>query len=266
MIIDGRAIADDIYSALEKRSAEIGRTLTLGIVVAGHDPVIESFVRIKARAAERLGVRIDRADIAEHASTEEAIRAVRDIASRTDAIIVQLPLPGGIDVNAVLSEIPHDKDVDAINPRHSSERSPVEAPVALAVIEILRRGDISIEGKQAVVLGAGRLVGVPAAALLKQLGAQVSLVTLEQGSIADLKSADIIICGVGNPGFVKPEHVKVGVALIDAGTSEQGGAIVGDADPTCGQKAALFTPVPGGVGPVAVAMIFKNLFDLAQRP
>ncbi len=205
-----------------------------------------------------------RVDLPDGAKTEQAIDAVRSLAKEADAIIVQLPLPKSVDTNAVLSEIPHEKDVDAINPVSESERL-VEAPVALAVVEILDRSHVAIRGKHAVVVGAGRLVGTPSAALLKKLGADVSKFTLEEGSINDLKDADIIVLGAGNPGFIKPEHLKRGVVLIDAGASEAKGNVVGDADPACAKKASVFTPVPGGIGPVAVAMIFKNLFDLVEK-
>ncbi len=262
MIVDGRSIAADIYSELaDFFTAHRAR---LGIVVIGENPVIEQFVRIKMRAAERLGVEMVRVDLPGTATTGQAIEAVEHLAARTDAIIVQLPLPKTADANAVLSSIPARKDVDAINPRHSIER-PVEAPVALAVIEILQRGGVDIAGKRAVVVGAGMLVGAPSAQLLKACGAQVGMLTLEEGSIEDLKAADIIVSGAGSPGLIKPDHIKNGVALIDAGTSEQGKKVVGDADPACAKIASVFTPVPGGVGPVAVAMIFRNLKTLIEK-
>ncbi len=265
MIIDGRAVADDLYAQLRVRRDVLRTAPRLGIIVAGVNPVIEQFVRIKTRAAGNLDVEVMRVDLPESATTEALIQAVRDLAAKTDALIVQLPLPRGIDTNAVLSEIPHGKDVDVINPRHSGEFSPIEAPVALAVVELLRRGGVDPRGQRAVVIGAGRLVGAPSAELLKKLGAEVSMFTLEEGSIEDLKDADIVVCGAGNPGFVKPEHIKEGVAIIDAGASESEGVIRGDADPACAEKASVFSPVPGGVGPVAVAMIFKNLFDLIEQ-
>lgn len=265
MTIDGRAIADDMYAELSERRGTFERPITLGILVVGVDPVIESFVGIKTRAAERLAVTVQRVDLPAGATTEAVIEAVRAMNESTDALIVQLPMPKQIDTNAVLSAIEPMKDVDAINPMHSAENSPIDAPVALAVVEILERGNISIAGKKAVVIGAGRLVGAPTAVLLKKLGANVSMFTLEEGSIDDLKDADIVVCGAGKPGMVKPEHIKEGVALVDAGASEQGGVIRGDADPACADKAALFTPVPRGVGPVAVAMIFRNLFYLVEK-
>jgi methylenetetrahydrofolate dehydrogenase (NADP+)/methenyltetrahydrofolate cyclohydrolase len=265
MIVDGKAIAEDIYSQLAARRAKILRPLKLGIIVGGPDPVIEQFVRIKTKAAARLDIEMVRVDLPLKATTEDVLAAVRELAERTDALIVQLPLPKNIDVNATLSEIPSEKDVDAINPRHSGGHGAVDAPVAEAAIEVLKRSNVEIKGKRAVVIGAGRLVGAPSAVLLKRLGADVSMFTLQEGSIEDLKDADIVVCGAGNPGFVKPEHLKHGVALIDAGASEQSGKVVGDADPKCASIASVFTPVPGGIGPIAVALIFKNLLDLIEQ-
>lgn len=265
MIIDGKKIAEDIYTELAPKFAALGRKVRLGIVVVGENPVIESFVKIKTRSAERLGIEMVRVNLPETCRIEEIIGALKDLAENTDAVIAQLPLPNGIDVHTVLAAVPKEKDVDALNPAVREEERPVHAPVALAVVEILGRSGVAIEGKRTVVVGAGRLVGAPTAWFLRSLGADVSMFTLEEGSIEDLKDADIIVSGAGNPGFIKPGHIKGGVALIDAGASELNKKISGDADPACAEKASVFTPVPGGVGPVAVAMIFRNLLDLVQK-
>lgn len=265
MILDGKAIAEDMYQALAKRRALFKQGIKLGIVVGAHSPVIESFVRIKTRAAARLNIEMVRVDLPESADTVAAIEAVKQLAAATDSVIVQLPLPKTLDTDAVLGAIPPEKDVDALNPTIPEDKHPVFAPVALAVIELLKRAGVQIEGKKAVVVGAGRLVGAPSAILLKRLGARVSLFTLKEGTVEDLKDADIIVCGAGNPGFIKAEQIKEGVAMVDAGASESKGRVVGDADPACAEKASVFTPVPGGVGPVAVAMIFRNLFDLVEK-
>lgn len=265
MIIDGKAIAEDMYEALAKRRALFKQGIKLGIVVAAPSPVIESFVRIKTRAAAKLNIDMVRIDLPEGADTDAAIEVVKRLAEVTDSVIVQLPLPKTLDTDAVLSAIPPEKDVDALNPTIPEDKHPVFAPVALAVIELLKRAGVQIEGKKAVVVGAGRLVGAPSAVLLKRLGARVSMFTLTEGSALDLKDADIVVCGAGNPGFIKVEHIKEGVALIDAGASESKGRVMGDADPACANIASVFSPVPGGVGPVAVAMIFRNLFDLLEK-
>ena len=262
MIIDGKAIAEDMYSDLESLRS---RTSTLGIIVASRDPVIESFVRIKSRAAARLHVELRRIDLLDKPTTEDALSAIEKIAPEVDGIIIQLPLPESLDTVAILSAIPPNLDVDGINPTIAEGDRIVRAPVAGAIAEILKRNAVDVKNKKAVVVGAGRLVGAPALHLLASLGAQVSVVTLESGSLEDLKNADIVVLGAGNPGFVKPEILKEGAVLIDAGTSESSGKVVGDADPSCGPKCSLFTPVPGGVGPIAVAMIFKNLYALAEK-
>lgn len=253
MTIDGKAIAEGVYARLPKGG------LTLGILVGEKNPVIDSFVKIKERAAAKLGITLVRDELPSGANTDEAVAATIALAGKTDGIIVQLPLPATIDVAKVLAAIPGDKDVDGI-----SLAPIVRPPVAEAVKEILAHEHVEVAGKKAVVVGSGRLVGRPSAEVLRELGAEV--VVLERGDSLDvLKGADIVVLGAGDSGLVQPEHVKNGVVLIDAGTSETGGKVKGDADPACAEIASVFTPVPGGVGPIAVAMIFKNLFELAGR-
>jgi methylenetetrahydrofolate dehydrogenase (NADP+)/methenyltetrahydrofolate cyclohydrolase len=254
MIVNGKEIAESIYVTLEQSRHALIRMPRLGIIVGTRDPVIESFVRIKTRAAMRLGVEIVREELPEGVATAEAVAALTTLATHVDGIIVQLPLPPQIDTDALLAAIPPEKDVDGISvaPR-------VRPPVAEAVAEILRREHVEVSGTKAVVIGSGRLVGQPCATLLKELGAHV--IGINKGeSLNPLRDADIAVLGAGVPAFVKPDMIKDGVILIDAGTSEVGGKIAGDADPASAEKASLFTPVPGGVGPIAVAMIFKNLF------
>lgn len=255
MIIDGRAIAEAAYVAL-------GDTLVgakLGIVVSVGDAVTDSYVRIKTRAAQRLGVEIVRRELPVGATTADALDAVRSLTDAADGIIVQLPLPGSVEADTVLAEVPPSHDVDALNPGAS-----VEAPVAGAMQEILRAAGVEVAGKRAVVVGKGRLVGAPCASLLRELGADVTAVT-KGDSLDVLKDADIVVSGAGSPGLITPDMISDGVVLIDAGTSESSGKVAGDADPACADKSSVFTPVPGGVGPVAIAMIFKNLAALSQR-
>jgi methylenetetrahydrofolate dehydrogenase (NADP+)/methenyltetrahydrofolate cyclohydrolase len=263
-IVDGKAIAEDIYAGLSPKFAALRRQVRLGIVVVGANPVIESFVAIKTRSAERLGIEMVRVNVSERSDTGKVLQAIQRLVHDTDAVIVQLPLPQGIDTNEMLAAVPKEKDVDALNPHLPEEERLVHAPVALAAVEILKRNNVEIAGARTVVVGAGRLVGAPSAWLLKSLGSDVSVFSLEEGSIDDLKNADIVVSGAGNPGFIKPEHLKQGVAFIDAGTSELNKKIAGDADPACAEVASVFTPVPGGVGPVAVAMIFRNLLSLTE--
>ena len=255
MTIDGRQIADEIYARLSARLAQ--RSAVLGIVCSEPNAVIESFVRIKSRAAERLGVALVRIDVPCGEGTPGVVAAIGRLVPETQGIIAQLPMPDTVDVEAVLAAIPGTHDVDGIGP---SAR--VMPPVARAVEEILSHSSVELAGKSAVVIGAGRLVGAPVAKMVRDSGADVCV--LQKGDSLDaLKNADIIVSGAGEPGLIRPAMIREGVVLIDAGTSEQGGKVRGDADPACAGKCSVFTPVPGGVGPVAVAEIFENLAELA---
>jgi methylenetetrahydrofolate dehydrogenase (NADP+)/methenyltetrahydrofolate cyclohydrolase len=236
VIIDGRKIAEEILSGLHE-------AYTLGVVMNAGDTASESFVKIKTRSAERVGVTVKK-------FTPEQF----DEALKCDGVIVQLPIPNA---EELLAKIPPEKDVDGL-----SLAPKVLAPVAGAVKEILERSHVEVKDKKAVVVGAGRLVGAPCAKLLRDLGAQVSVVTLEQGSLSELKEADIVVSGAGSPGLITPDLLKPGVVLLDAGMSEQAGKLSGDADPACAEIASLFTPTPGGIGPIAVAMLYKNLIVL----
>jgi methylenetetrahydrofolate dehydrogenase (NADP+) / methenyltetrahydrofolate cyclohydrolase len=238
MIIDGRDIADQILSGLHG-------SLTLGVVM-GTDAASDSFVRMKEKTAQRVGVTLKRYAPEQ---IEETLRC--------DGILVQLPLPNS---EEFIKKIPPEKDVDALG-----EHPLVHSPVAGAIKEVLERANVEVKNKKAVVVGAGKLVGMPAAKLLEELGANVSIITSTEGSLTELLDADIVVLGAGEPGFIKPAMLKEGVVLIDAGTSESKGKLAGDADPACAEVASVFTPVPGGIGPIAVAMIFKNLFELNTR-
>jgi methylenetetrahydrofolate dehydrogenase (NADP+)/methenyltetrahydrofolate cyclohydrolase len=265
MILDGKAIANDIYEELAPKYERLGRQVRLGIVVVGEDPVIASFVRIKERAGARLGVEFVKMELPESATTEEVLAAIKLSIDTCDAVIPQLPMPKHIDFERVLAAIPPEKDVDALNHTTTIDKRIVYEPVALAVLELLERGGVDVRGKHAIVVGSGRLVGAPVARMLKERGANVETVTRRHGSLEYIKMADIIVSGTGVSGIIKPDMIKEGVALIDAGTSELGKKVVGDVDPSCAPKCAVFTPVPGGVGPVAVAMIYRNLFALVNQ-
>jgi methylenetetrahydrofolate dehydrogenase (NADP+)/methenyltetrahydrofolate cyclohydrolase len=189
------------------------------------------------------------------------------VAFRTgDAVIVQLPLPEGVNQEELLNSIPVEKDADVLSRAarerfEKGEEGALLPPVVGAIREILQSGNVAIAGKRAVVIGAGFLVGGPVAKWLRQQGADVEVLTIESSNealVAALAEADIIVSGTGSPGLIMPDMIKQGLALIDAGTSESNGKIVGDADPACADKCSLFTPVPGGVGPIAVACLFEN--------
>lgn len=245
MLVDGKAIAEEVVRALEEERRAFG-ALSLGVVMNEGDAATESFVKIKSRVAARLNIELRRVSPERY---EEAFAC--------DGVIVQLPLPNA---EAVLAALPPEKDVDGL-----CAHPLVRPPVAEAVAEVLARHGVSVQGKKAVVVGAGRLVGAPVASMLRGMGAEVEVVTEASGSLEALKTADLAVLGAGQPGLITPDLLMQGVVLIDAGTSESAGKLAGDADPACAQVASIFTPVPGGIGPIAVAMIFKNLLLLAKK-
>lgn len=272
MIIDGRQRAREWEET-------IARTLTikdlhpvLAIVVVGDDPVIASFVRIKKRVAERIGVTMREVAFPSSATGEEVARAVETLAgdASVDGIVVQLPLPSHMDTEAILRGIPLLKDVDVLArdsvALFAQGDAPVLPPVAAAVQDVLEYGKVNVEGKEVLVLGHGRLVGAPVALLMRHNGAHVTVIDRPIADLArEVRESDIIISGVGKPSMLTPEMFTERSVVIDAGTSESAGRVVGDVHPDCATRVALFTPVPGGVGPLAVVMLFKNLVLLADQ-
>ena len=184
--------------------------------------------------------------------------------AKADGIIVQLPLPAHIDTAAVLAAVPASHDVDAF--KYQTGETTVLPPVVGAIDEIAKQHQVQFENKQVVIFGAGRLVGAPAARYATLRGAKVTVLTEDStDSVEAVLAADIIILGVGKPNLLTLDMVKEGVVVFDAGASEDGGLLVGDADPTVASKASLFTPVPGGIGPMTIALLFRNLLELKAR-
>ena len=265
MIIDGKQIAEEIILGLEKERDALAHQPRLGSVVGTEDRVTASYVALKERIAMRLGVTVVRETLAVGTTLERALVVVEQLCRTCDGVVVQLPLSPEIDTQKVLGAIDPARDIDAINPNTKEFERVIAAPVAEAIALIFSQVNADVRGKKAVVVGAGRLVGVPTERYLKSRGAQVEVITKSQGSLEALKDADIVVLGAGEPGLIQPSMLKEGVILIDGGTSEAGGKVVGDADPACAKVAAVFTPVPGGMGPIAIAMLFKNLFELAKH-
>jgi methylenetetrahydrofolate dehydrogenase (NADP+)/methenyltetrahydrofolate cyclohydrolase len=270
MIVNGTEIGRDILATTKRDSALVRRSLIVEAIVVAPTPATESYLRIKAVRAADAGMELSITRLPDEATTEEVATAVR--ASTAAALIVQLPLPPGIDTSAVLNAIPRAQDADVLSDGAYQDfvDSVPEAllpPVVGAVAEIFRRAGVALAGKRVVVIGNGKLVGRPMVAWFKQQG--IAPAVVDQGSAASLamliKNADVIVSGVGQAGLITADMLKPGVVLIDAGTSESGGAIVGDATPSCSAIASVFTPVPGGVGPIAVACLFRNALTLGLQ-
>lgn len=270
MIINGKHIASEILAEVRENLQTLKREPIVRAVVIAPSAATESYLRIKTLRAEEAGMHLQLIRMENDATAEDLIHKIG--LPEVDAVIVQLPLPSGMDERRVLDVIPVGQDADVLS-RASYERflkdepDALMPPVVCAVAEILERASVTVGGKRAVVIGNGRLVGAPAQAWLAREGAEVSVLTADDFDAKrdTLKEADIIVSGAGSPHLVTPDLLEPGVVLIDAGTSESNGAIVGDFDPACADVASVFTPVPGGVGPVAVACLFKNAAELLTR-
>lgn len=259
MIVDGRALAKEILARTKVRAGELPHLpIVLAYVASDETPATRSYLKIKARSAEEAGC-----DFRETNSTEFPPDA--------DAIIVQLPLPPEMNTDEILNTILVAQDADVLSKiaREKFERGDTSAllpPVVAAVREILAQNNIAIAGKKIVVIGKGWLVGGPVATWLKNQGGDVVVATKDSGDLGiTLAGADIVVSGAGSPHLITPDMIKEGVVIIDAGTSESNGTLKGDAGPACAEKCSVFTPVPGGVGPIAVACLFENAVILAER-
>lgn len=266
MIVDGRAIASDILK--ETRTMVAGRVPVVRAITVQASSATLSYLSIKKEQAEEAGMRLEVATLPDGANEDDIIAAIE--APGADAVIVQLPIPKELDLKKVLNAIPLEKDADVLSDAayarfENEEAGALVPPVAAGVAEIFARTGVTVAGKRAVIAGRGKLVGKPCAALMKRMGAQVDIVSSDTENPVQLyREAGIIISGTGRAHTITPDVVKDGVVLIDAGTSGTSGTVTGDIDPACAAKASVFTPVPGGVGPVAVACLFKNVAHLVQ--
>jgi methylenetetrahydrofolate dehydrogenase (NADP+)/methenyltetrahydrofolate cyclohydrolase len=266
MIIDGKQIAKNLE---EKLVTELlfSSPKKVCFVVFGGNEATRQFVKMKSRVAERVGISVEVEEYSEINTTMEAVATIRALGKRDyDGIVIQLPVADGIDTQAVLDEIPPLKDIDVLGTvakeSYGTGKINRMPPVAQAVHEILEACNITISGKKVVMAGRGRLVGEPVDLMFRRMKIShvvVDINTPEKEKLALFKDADIIISGMGVPHMVKPNMVKRGVVLIDAGTSEQGGKLVGDIDGKCAEVASFYTPVPGGVGPITIVSLFRNL-------
>ena len=282
MIIDGWKMAAEVLARAKARADGLSRRPKVVAIAANESPATRSYLAIKEKRAAEAGCELEVRRFAEDASTAALRAAVLSAAETADAVIVQLPLPARVDAKAVCDAIPPEKDADVLSsatrerfekvgefnsPDLAGGRRPLLPPVVAAARKIFEENDVDLRAKRAVVLGAGFLVGAPVAAWLAQQGAEAQVLTIETSAeekAAALRAAAIIVSVAGSPHFIKPDMLTPGAVLIDAGASELGGELVGDADPACAEVASLFTPVPGGVGPLAVACLFENVVTLAE--
>ncbi|MBU0723251.1 bifunctional 5,10-methylenetetrahydrofolate dehydrogenase/5,10-methenyltetrahydrofolate cyclohydrolase [Patescibacteria group bacterium] len=270
MIVDGKKIAGEIKKELKKQMSALDYVPTLAIVMVGDDYSSKQFVNLKKYFAEDIGISIQLICLPEeNTNTNILVDIIRKLNENNDisGIVVQLPLPLHIDTQMVLNSISANKDVDLLGAlaleKFNKWESQILPPVIGAFDKILKHKDIEIKNKKVVIVGRGALVGEPAATWFSQMGADVSVADKSIKDISIItRKADILVLGAGSPGLITSNMIKTGVVLLDAGTSEVSGKLLGDADITCASKCSVFTPIPGGVGPITVAIIFENLLKL----
>ena len=271
--IDGKALAAAIRAELKRAVQNADFCPGLAVVRVGDDAASQSYVAAKIRACAEVGFASRHIALCAEAG-EQALLDEIEALNRDEAIhgiLVQLPLPPGFDETRVISAIDPAKDADGFHPLNVGRLLiGLDAPIPCTPKGILRLLDsegVALKGKRAVVIGRSNIVGKPIAQLLCARDATVTICHSKTRDLADeVRRADIIIAAVGRAGFVRPEWIKPGAIIIDVGINRNGtGKIVGDVAPECFERAEAMTPVPGGVGPMTVAMLLENTWELARR-
>lgn len=272
-IIDGKKIASEILGSIKSEIGKLPFVPVFCDVLVGNDPVSLSYVKIKGKTAEEAGLHFRLEQLPETISEPQLIEKIKSLNNEPNlcGLIVQLPLPAHINRQAVLDAIDTKLDVDCLGSPNTEkfyqQQLLLTPPTAAAVVALIDQLPENLKTGQFVVVGQGQLVGQPVAHLLKQKNYRVTIADKATASLATLtKTADVLISATGQPGLITQEFVKPGSAVIDAGTAELDGGIVGDVDfGSVKNIAGFITPVPGGVGPVTVSMLLYNVVRVAKE-
>jgi methylenetetrahydrofolate dehydrogenase (NADP+)/methenyltetrahydrofolate cyclohydrolase len=296
-ILDGIAIAAEIKAEVANEVQDLkarGITPGLAVVLVGEVPASQIYVRSKVKTCGELGIYSELISPPETVTTSDMLALIADLNARKDidGILIQLPLPKHVDTKRLLDAVSPDKDVDGFHPVNVGRLQsgqPALAPCTPAgIIEILRRSHLPVAGQNAVVVGRSDIVGKPAAMMLLNASATVTICHSKTADLAKFtREADILVAAIGRPGFVTPEMVKPGAVLIDVGINritnpaeverffpgdvaraatlaKRGSVVVGDIDPAAFASAGAYTPVPGGVGALTIAMLMQNTLTAAR--
>jgi len=277
-LIDGKSLANKIHTQVanevEKLKQEQNIVPGLAVILVGDDPASHAYVKMKAKACEKVGFYSITHNMPDTISQDEIIATIEMMNNnpRIDGILVQLPLPKHIDTNKILEVIDPKKDVDGFHPynvgRLATNLDGFVPCTPLGVMKMFEEYDIDLEGKDVCVVGASNIVGKPMAALLLNANATVTITHIYTKDLkAHTSKADIVIVGVGVPALIKEDMVKDGAIVIDIGINRlEDGSLVGDVDfANVSEKCSHITPVPGGVGPMTIAMLLANTLKSAQQ-
>jgi methylenetetrahydrofolate dehydrogenase (NADP+) / methenyltetrahydrofolate cyclohydrolase len=289
-ILHGLAVQTEILSRLKPRIAKLSRPPGLAVMLAGNDPASEIYVRTKIKACADLGIFSEKVAPPETATTDDLVAIVEDLNKRPDidGILVQMPLPKHVDSRRVLEAVAADKDADGFHPINVgylvSGRPAPRSCTPAGIIEMLKFYQIPIAGQHAVVLGRSDIVGKPMALMLLHQNATVTICHSRTKNLPELcRQADILVAAIGRPAFVTADYIKPGATVVDVGINRitdvaeglrfgrteeavrKGKAVVGDVHPLdMARVAGAYTPVPGGVGPLTIAMLMSNTVELAE--
>lgn len=269
-LMDGRALAARIRREVAARVEELGRP-GLATVLVGDDPVSQVYIRLKHEAAEEVGIGPLDKRLGADTSQEQVLELVAELNrdDSVDGVLVQTPLPPQIDEDEVMRSIEPVKDVDGLHPLNAGQlylgRPTHVGATPLGVMRLLEEYRIPVGGSRAVVVGRSAIVGKPMAMLLLHANATVTVChsrtrDLDQHTLA----ADILVAGVGHPGLITAGMVKKGAAVVDVGLTRTGAGLVGDVGEGISERAAFLTPVPGGVGPMTIAMLLRSTLQAAR--
>ncbi len=271
-LIDGKAISakkrEEIRQKSELFEKETGRKICLAVVLIGNDPASEVYVRNKIRGCEATNIKSLSYTLPAtitQAQAEEVVRALA-VDDAVDGILVQLPLPAGLNETKILNLIPPEKDVDGFHPVNVGNlvlgKESIVACTPMGVMTMLHEYGVEISGKNAVVIGRSNIVGKPMALLLLRENATVTVCHSKTKNLKEIcKNADILVAAIGRPAFVTADMVKEGAVVIDVGINRVDGKLKGDVDfEKVGEKASYITPVPGGVGPMTITTLLENTY------
>ena len=269
-LIDGKGLAGRIRGEIAEEVRELGE-IGLATVLVGDDPASDIYIRLKHKAAAEVGINAKDIRLASQTTEEELLEQVADLNGddAIDGVLVQLPLPDHIDEARVIRSIDPVKDVDGLHPLNFGQLvlgHPTHVGATpVGVMRLLEEYDVSLEGARAVVVGRSDIVGKPAALLLLHANATVTVChsrTRDLGSVT--READVLVVAVGRAGVIGPDDVREGATVIDVGMNRGDDGVVGDVDPAAAERAGLITPVPGGVGPMTIAMLLASAVKAAK--
>ena len=290
-ILDGAAVRAEIFSDLKPRIAALRRPPGLAVVLVGHNPASEIYVRGKIKACGALGIYSEKLTPPESISTEELLAVIDGLNRRPeiDGILVQMPLPRQVDSRKILESVAPEKDSDGFHPVNVghlvANRPAPRACTPAGIMKMLAYYKCPLDGRRAVILGRSDIVGKPMALMLLHENATVTICHSRTSNLAEeSRRADILVAAIGRPGFVTRDFIAPGAIVIDVGQnritdadlaaelgraeefSKKGFALVGDVNPIDANRcASAYTPVPGGVGPLTVAMLMSNTVELAEK-